>query len=119
MPANETIMLMTLSHCVVVRTFLVGSVTATVGGSADGVSGFSCLFAMMLCALIRAFFCASRASFVLRAISLPTATCFGFFCFVTGVCEVTCYVAGVCEDTCCSTGCCESAIYFAEKIIFN
>ena len=59
MPANETIMLMTLSHCVVVRTFLVGSadgVTATVGGSADGVSGFSCLFAMMLCASIRAFF---------------------------------------------------------------
>ena len=71
MPANETIMLMTLSYFVVVRTFLVGSgagsadgVSATVGGSADGASatvggsgaGFSCLFAMMAWASIRAFF---------------------------------------------------------------
>ena len=52
-------MLITLSHCVVVRTFFVLG-----GGSADGVSatvggsgaGFSCLFAMMAWASIRAFF---------------------------------------------------------------
>ena len=71
MPANETKMLKTVSHCVVDRTFLVGSgggsadgVSTTVGGSADGASatvggsgaGFSCLFAMMAWASIRAFF---------------------------------------------------------------
>ena len=77
-------MLMTLSHCVVV--ILVGST----GGSADGVSataggsaGFAC--AMMLCASMRAFFCASRANLVLSAIALPAATRFGFFCFGAGV----------------------------------
>ena len=52
------------------------------GGSADG--GPACLFAMMLCASIRAFFWASRAIFVLSAMSLPTATCFGFFLFRGG-----------------------------------
>ena len=58
-------------------------VSATGGGSA-------CFFAMMLCASIRAFFCASRAIFVFSAIALPAATRFGFFCFVVGVFEVTC-----------------------------
>ena len=48
------IMLITLSHCVVVRTFLVGSTggSATGGGSAC----FRSFFATMLCASIRAFF---------------------------------------------------------------
>ena len=82
---------MTLSHCVVVRTFLVGSSTG--GGSVDGVSdtgGPVCFIAIMLCALIRAFFCSSRAILVLSATALPAATRFGFFCFVAGVCQVTC-----------------------------
>ena len=100
-------MLMALSHCVVVRTFLVGST----GGSADVVSGggggSTFVFAMMLCALTRAFFYTSRASLVLSAIALPAATCFGFFCFVVGVFEVTC----------CSTGCCSvSAIHLLKKL---
>ena len=69
-------MLMTLSHCVVVR--LADGVSG--GGSAAGVSGGgSTLAAMMLCASIRALFCASRASFVFLAIALPAATRFGFF----------------------------------------
>ena len=86
-------MLITLSYCVVVRTFLVGST----GGSVDGASAtggvsacFRSFFATMLCASIKAFFCASRACLVLWATSLPAATRFGFFCFVAGVCEVTC-----------------------------
>ena len=79
-------MLLTLSHCVVVRTFLVsdgGSVTdGGAGGSAtDGGETGSAFFAcaMRLCASIRAFFCASRAILVLSAIALPAATRFGFF----------------------------------------
>ena len=81
-------MLMTLSHCVVVRTFFVLSGSATAGGSADGVPGGATLvllFAMILCASIRAFVCASRACFVFSAISLPAATRFGFFCFVSAL----------------------------------
>ena len=97
-PANETIMLITLSHCVVVRTFLVGG-SVLGGGSVDGASGvsacFRSFFATMLCASIRAFFCASRACLVLWATSLPAATRFGFFCFVAGVCEVTCSASAI------------------------
>ena len=54
---------MTLSHRVVVRTFLVLSGDG-VSGTADGVSGggTAWFFAM---ASIKAFFCASRAIFVL------------------------------------------------------
>ena len=37
MPANETKMLITLSHCVVVRTFFVLGGGSADGGSADGV----------------------------------------------------------------------------------
>ena len=93
-------MLMTLSHCVVVR--LADGVSGD--GSTDGVSGGgSTLAAKMLCASIRAFFVPREPVFFL-AIALPAATRFGFFC----------YVAGVCEVTCCSTCCCESAIYFTE-----
>ena len=93
---------MMLSHCVVVRTFLVVSgaadgVSATGSAcfacAADGVSAtgpacFAC--AMMLCASMRAFFCNSRAILVHSAIALPAATRFGFFCRVAGVSEVTC-----------------------------
>ena len=94
---------MMLGHCVVVRTFLVVSGAAdgvsAVDGGAGGSAGFAC--AMMLCASIRAFFCASRAILVLSAIALPAATRFGFFCFVSGVFEVTC----------CSTGCAQRPPY--------
>ena len=54
-------MLMTLNHYVVVRTFLAlsaGSATGSATGSA-GRSTFASCFS------IKAFFCASRASFVL------------------------------------------------------
>ena len=95
-------MLITLSHCVVVRTFLVGSGAADGGSAATdgGSAGFAC--AMMLCASIRAFLCSARAILVLSAIALPAATRFGFFCFVAGVFEVTCMSAilmGVFEGT--------------------
>ena len=36
MPTTEMKILMTLSHCVVVRTFLAGGVSSAVGVSADG-----------------------------------------------------------------------------------
>ena len=55
---------------------------------AGGSAGFAC--AMMLCASMRAFFCASRAILVLSAVALPAATRFGFFCRVAGVFKVTC-----------------------------
>ena len=59
--ANETKMLMMLSHCVIVRTFLV-LLLSTAGVSATGgASCLSSLSAMMLCASTKAFFCASRA----------------------------------------------------------
>ena len=55
--------------------------------SGDGASdGGSTFFAMMLCASMRAFFCASRAILVFSAIALPAATRFGFFCFVNLLC---------------------------------
>ena len=74
-------MLMTLSHCVVVR--LADGVSGD--GSNGGVSGGgSTLAAMTLCASIRALFCASRASFVFMAMALPAATRFGFFLFPSG-----------------------------------
>ena len=45
LPANETIMLITLSHCVVVRTFLVlgcsSSEVVLVGGSGGGPACFT------------------------------------------------------------------------------
>ena len=76
----------TLSHCVVVRTLADGGSGAggsagesTTDGGATGSACFAC--AMMLCASIRAFFCASRAILVLSAIALPAATRFGFFLF--------------------------------------
>ena len=77
-------MLITLSHCVVVRTLADGGSAGGAGGSAGGAGGsatgsafFAC--AMRLCASIRAFFCASRAILVLSAIAFPAATRFGFF----------------------------------------
>ena len=83
-------MLMMLSHCVVVRTFLVADGVSATGsddgvsatGSADGFAcasagGFAC--ASMLCALIKAFLCSSRAILVRCATALPAATRFGFF----------------------------------------
>ena len=87
-------MLMTLGHCVVVRTFLVLSLSTggpEGGGPAAGVlatcgvsmaaAWFSWLFAMMIWALAKAFLCASRACFLFSAIALPAATHCGFFCF--------------------------------------
>ena len=58
---------MMLSHCVVVRTFLVDGGSASGGRSTTdgGSAGFAC--AMMLCASVRAFFCASRAILVFSA----------------------------------------------------
>ena len=58
--------------------------SVSVKGGGDGVlvTGGGrpvCFIAIMLCALIRAFFCSSRAIFVLSATALPAATCFGFF----------------------------------------
>ena len=73
-------------------------------GSTAGGAGFA--WGMMLCASMRAFFCASRAILVLSAVALPAVTCFGFFCHVAGVFEVTCW-------TCCDIlagGTCGSAI---------
>ena len=107
MPLIEITMLMTLSHCVVVRTFLVGGSAA--GGSAAGGSAavgsdaaaasvfLSCSFAMMMSASANFFFCASRASLVFSAIALPAATRLRFFSLVAGVSEVTCWV----ESTAC------------------
>ena len=84
-------MLITLSHCVVVRTLADGGSGSGGSGAEESATGSACFAcAMMLCASIRAFFCASRASLVFSAIALPAATRFGFFCFVSGVFEVTC-----------------------------
>ena len=81
-------------------------------GAADGVSATGAggsARAMMLCASVRAFLCASQAIFVFSAVALPAATRFGFFCFVAGVFEVTCCTTGCC-------GCCSvSAIYLLNK----
>ena len=58
-----------------------------VSGAADGVSATGAggsARAMMLCASIRAFLCASRAILVLSAVALPAATRFGVFLFRGG-----------------------------------
>ena len=98
MPTTEMKMLITLSHCVVVRTFLVGGSSA-VGVSADGGTAaaassafFSWFFAMIISASAAFCFCASRASLDFSAMALPAATRLGFFCFMTGAVEVTCWV---------------------------
>ena len=104
------IMLMTLSHCVVVKASLVfgsaaGFSTSAVSTSAAGVStsaagdststagDFAAAFAF-LCeddiSLGYFLFCSSLACRVFSAAALPAATRFGFLIFVTGVFEVTC-----------------------------
>jgi len=106
-------MLMTLSHCVVVKVCgsADGVLAAGVCESADGVfaSGtstggaltassarraassalLSCSFAMMASASANLFFCSSRACRFFSATALPAATRFGFFTLVTGTFEVT------------------------------
>ena len=85
--------------------------SATGGGVSDGGATLVC--AIMLSAFIRAFFCASRAIFVLSATALPAATRLGFFCFVAGVFEVTCWVVSVCEVVS------ESAMVFLLNKLFS
>ena len=80
-----------------------GGSTDTGGGPGGSAGGYAC--AMMLCASMKAFFCASRAFFVFSAVALPAATRFGFFCRVAGIFEVTCS----------STGRCVSSIYLLNK----
>ena len=88
----------------------------------EGAVGASCggfaLFLIMTAASAAAFFCASRAAFVLSATILPAATRFGFFAGrVVGVGEVTCCVmsaAGV------SSGCCSVDVMLCNIILnFN
>jgi len=85
-------MLMTLSHCVVVKTFLVCGSAAVVSASRAASAFLSRSFARMISASSNFFSYSSRAFFVFSAIFLPAATRFGLFCFVTGIVEVTCWV---------------------------
>jgi len=77
-------MLPIISHCVVLSGLLFFSLFSVVGarseaGSGAGVEAFASLFASMIEASDKAFFCYSRASRVLAATILPAATRLGFF----------------------------------------
>ena len=109
---------MTLSHCVVVRTFLDVGVSSAAGGSTDGGPAavaasafFSWSFAMIISASAAFCFCASRASLVFSAIALPAATRLGFFGLMifAGAGEVTCLVESTAAE---STGCCISVMVY-------
>ena len=118
----ETIMLMTLSHWVVLKTFLVcGLISSTnVSGltSSTVEVSFARFFAMMARASTKAFSCSSRACFVFTAIALPVAIRFGFFLLVIGIFEVTCWSAGcVSASTIRSTDIFSEQIYLIEELI--
>ena len=72
--------------------------------------GFALLFWIMTEASAAAFFCFSRAFYVLSGNILPAATCFGFFAGrVVAVGEIACCVvsaAGVSGCCCCCCCCC-------------
>jgi len=100
MPTTEMIMLMTLSHCVVVKASWFscrGFNFSCQGFNGFNFRGFSrrfCFSQLFVCeddfSLGYFFLCSSRACRVLSAIFLPGSTRFGFLTFVTGVFEVTC-----------------------------
>ena len=69
----KTKMLMT-NHCVVVRTFLVVSLTGCSTTGAVTTGWLSWWFAMIIWASAKALFCSSQACFVFFSVALPAAT---------------------------------------------
>ena len=114
-------MLITLSHCAIVRTFLVAASGSAVGGSAKAAASafLSWLFAMIMSASATFCFCASRASLVFSAIALPAATRLGFFCFMSGAVVGTVEVIVGSSQRLVAWHLNQSLCIFSDKIIFN